>query len=46
MVAVLADIQRCSLEPLFAGFTAQEQLTLQDYLRRMDANLLRELNKE
>ena len=46
MVAVLADIQRCSLEPLFAGFTAQEQQTLQDYLRRMDANLLRELNKE
>ena len=32
--------------PLFAGFTAQEQQTLQDYLRRMDANLLRELNKE
>ena len=28
------------------GFTAQEQQTLQDYLRRMDANLLRELNKE
>ncbi|WP_455506091.1 MarR family winged helix-turn-helix transcriptional regulator [Gemmiger formicilis] len=46
MVAVLADIQRRSLEPLFAGFTAQEQQTLQDYLRRMDANLLRELNKE
>ena len=46
MVAVLADIQRCSMEPLFAGFTAQEQQTLQDYLRRMDANLLRELNKE
>ena len=46
MVAVLADIQHCSLEPLFAGFTAQEQQTLQDYLRRMDANLLRELNKE
>ena len=46
MVAVLADIQRCSLEPLFAGFTAQEQQTLQDYLRRMDANLQRELNKE
>ena len=46
MVAVLADIQRCSLEPLFAGFTAQEQQTLQDYLRRMDENLLRELNKE
>jgi len=46
MVAVLADIQRSSMEPLFAGFTAQEQQTLQDYLRRMDANLLRELNKE
>lgn len=46
MVAVLADIQRCSLEPLFAGFTAQEQQTLQDYQRRMDENLLRELNKE
>ena len=46
VLTVLADIQRCSLEPLFAGFTAQEQQTLQDYLRRMDANLLRELNKE
>ena len=46
IAAALADIQRCSLEPLFAGFTAQEQQTLQDYLRRMDANLLRELNKE
>lgn len=46
IAAALAEIQRCSLEPLFAGFTAQEQHTLQDYLRRMDANLLRELNKE
>ena len=46
ILLLLADIQRCSLEPLFAGFTAQEQQTLQDYLRRMDANLLRELNKE
>ena len=46
IAAALAEIQRCSLEPLFAGFTAQEQQTLQDYLRRMDANLLRELNKE
>ncbi len=45
MVAVSADIQRCSLEPLFAGFTAQEQQTLQDYLRRIDA-VARELNKE
>lgn len=46
IAAALAEIQRCSLEPLFAGFTAQERHTLQDYLRRMDANLLRELNKE
>ena len=46
MVAVLADIQRCSLEPLFAGFTAQEQQTLQEYLSRMDANIQRQLKKE
>ena len=46
IAAALAEIQRCSMEPLFAGFTAQEQQALQDYLRRMDANLLRELNKE
>ena len=45
-VLTVSPAQRCSLEPLFAGFTAQEQQTLQDYLRRMDANLLRELNKE
>ena len=46
MVAVLADIQRCSLEPLFAGFTAQEQQRLQEYLSRMDANIQRQLKKE
>ena len=46
MAAALAEIQRRSSEPLFAGFTLEEQQALQDYLRRMDANLLRELNKE
>lgn len=46
MVAVLADIQRCSLEPLFEGFTAEEQQTLQEYLSRMDANIQRQLKKE
>ena len=46
MAAALAEIQRRSIEPLFAGFTLEEQQALQDYLRRMDANLLRELNKE
>ena len=46
IAAALAEIQHRTVEPLFVGFTAQEQQTLQDYLRRMDANLLRELNKE
>ena len=46
MVAVLADIQRCSLEPLFEGFTAEEQQRLQEYLSRMDANIQRQLKKE
>ena len=46
MVAVLAEIQRRSIEPLFADFTLEEQQALQDYLRRMDANILRCLQKE
>ena len=46
MVSALADIQRCSLEPLFAGFTAEEQQRLQEYLSRMDANIQRQLKKE
>ena len=46
IAAALAEIQHRTVEPLFEGFTAEEQQTLQDYLRRMDANLLRELNKE
>lgn len=46
MAAVLAEIQRRSIEPLFAGFTLEEQQALQDYLRRMDANILRCLQKE
>ena len=46
IAAALAEIQHRTVEPLFEGFTAEEQQTLQDYLRRMDANLLRELNTE
>ena len=46
MAAALAKIQRRSIEPLFAGFTLEEQQALQDYLRRMDANILRCLQKE
>ena len=46
MAAALAQIQRRSIEPLFAGFTLEEQQALQDYLRRMDANILRCLQKE
>ena len=45
MAAALAEIQRRSIEPLFAGFTLEEQQALQDYLRRMDANILRCLQK-
>ena len=43
VAAALAEIQRASLEPLFAGFTPQERQALQDYLRRMDENILRQL---
>ena len=43
---VLAEIQRRSIEPLFADFTLEEQQALQDYLRRMDANILRCLQRE
>lgn len=46
MAAALAEIQRRSIEPLFVGFTLEEQQALQDYLRRMDANILRCLQKE
>ena len=46
MVAELADIQRRAVEPLFDGFTPEEQLALQDYLRRMDANIQQQLKKE
>ena len=46
MVAALADIQRRSMEPLLDGFSAAEQQALQDYLRRMDENILRLLEKE
>lgn len=46
MAAALVEIQRRSIEPLFAGFTLEEQQALQDYLRRMDANILRCLQKE
>lgn len=42
----LAKIQRSSVEPLFEGFTPEEQRALQDYLRRMDANIQRRLKKE
>ena len=44
--AARAEIQRRSIEPLFAGFTLEEQQALQDYLRRMDANILRCLQRE
>ena len=46
MATALAEIQRRSIEPLFADFTPEEQQALQDYLRRMDANILRCLQKE
>ena len=46
MVETLADIQRRTLEPLFDGFTPEEQQALQDYLRRMDANIQQQLKKE
>lgn len=46
IAAALAEIQRRSIEPLFADFTPEEQQALQDYLRRMDANILRCLQKE
>ena len=46
MAEALADIQRRTAEPIFDGFTEAEQLALQDYLRRMDANIRRQLEKE
>ena len=44
--AAVERLRRRSIEPLFAGFTLEEQQALQDYLRRMDANILRCLQKE
>ena len=46
MAAALAEIQRRSIEPLFEGFTAEEQQRLQEYLSRIDANIQRCLQKE
>ncbi|WP_455501762.1 MarR family winged helix-turn-helix transcriptional regulator [Gemmiger sp.] len=46
MAEALADIQRRTVAPIFDGFTEAEQLALQDYLRRMDANIQRQLEKE
>ena len=46
IAAALAEIQHRTVEPLFAGFTAQEQQRLQEYLSRMDANIQRQLKKE
>ena len=46
IAAALAEIQHRSIEPLFTDFTPEEQQALQDYLRRMDANILRCLQKE
>ena len=45
-VSAAVERLRRSIEPLFAGFTLEEQQALQDYLRRMDANILRCLQKE
>ena len=39
-------LEEDEFEPLFADFTLEEQQALQDYLRRMDANILRCLQKE
>ena len=46
MAAALAEIQRRSIEPLFGDFTLEAQEALQEYLRRMDANILRCLQRE
>ena len=46
LVLALAEIQHRTVEPLFEGFTAEEQLRLQEYLARMDANIQRQLKKE
>ena len=46
IAAALAEIQHRTVEPLFEGFTAEEQQTLQEYLSRMDANIQRQLKKE
>lgn len=46
LAAELAEIQRRAVEPLLAGFTDEEQQALQDYMRRMDENILRRLEKE
>ena len=46
MVDALADIQRRSMVPLMNGFTAEEQQAMQEYLRRVDENIQRLLEKE
>ena len=46
IAAALAEIQHRTVEPLFEGFTAEEQQRLQEYLSRMDANIQRQLKKE
>ena len=46
MLETLADIQRRAMEPIFDGFTEEEQRALQEYLCRMDANIQRQLEKE
>lgn len=46
IAAALAEIQHQTVEPLFEGFTAEEQQRLQEYLSRIDANIQRQLKKE
>ena len=46
IATALAEIQHRTVEPLFEGFTAEEQQRLQEYLSRMDANIQRQLKKE
>ena len=46
IAAALAEIQHRTVEPLFEGFTAEEQQRLQEYLSRIDANIQRQLKKE
>ena len=46
IAAALAEIQHRTVEPLFEGFTVEEQQRLQEYLSRIDANIQRQLKKE